>query len=166
MILTITSYKGASARRLQPFIWRPTCKRLPPRSCSTAIRPRTPRPGISVARAFPSASPASIKRPPRGPVRMGEDQRPPHPRHSPQRRSTDPQAPVTYGSIPRLLLLWVVTEATQKKNRRIQLGNSLDAFMRARPAQPRHRPGKAGGYWLPPRDSNPDMLSQSQLSYH
>jgi hypothetical protein len=22
------------------------------------------------------------------------------------------------------------------------------------------------GYWLPPRDSNPDMLIQSQLSYH
>ena len=21
-------------------------------------------------------------------------------------------------------------------------------------------------YWLPPRDSNPDMLIQSQLSYH
>ena len=22
------------------------------------------------------------------------------------------------------------------------------------------------GFWLPPRDSNPDMLIQSQLSYH
>ena len=31
------------------------------------------------------------------------------------------------------------------------------------------RVGKASNerfYWLPPRDSNPDMLIQSQLSYH
>ena len=29
----------------------------------------------------------------------------------------------------------------------------------------RERPQKCG-YWLPPRDSNPDLLIQSQLSYH
>jgi hypothetical protein len=27
-------------------------------------------------------------------------------------------------------------------------------------------PESAGVIWLPPRDSNPDMLIQSQLSYH
>ena len=31
-----------------------------------------------------------------------------------------------YGSIPRLLLFWFVTEATQKKSRHIKLGTSLD----------------------------------------
>ena len=28
------------------------------------------------------------------------------------------------------------------------------------------RSREARKYWLPPRDSNPDMLIQSQLSYH
>ena len=49
-----------------------------------------------------------------------------------------------YGSIPRLLLFWIVTEATQKKNRRIQLGNSLDAFMREIGLNPRTGGGKRG----------------------
>jgi hypothetical protein len=34
-----------------------------------------------------------------------------------------------YGSIPRLLLFWVTTEAVQKKCRRLELGNSLSGFM-------------------------------------
>lgn len=42
-----------------------------------------------------------------------------------------------FGSIPRLLLFWIVTEATQKKSRHIQLGNSLDAFMREIGLKPR-----------------------------
>jgi Plasmid encoded RepA protein len=35
-----------------------------------------------------------------------------------------------YGTIPRLLLFWITTEAIKTKNRRIELGNSLTAFMR------------------------------------
>ena len=35
-----------------------------------------------------------------------------------------------YGTIPRLLLFWMVTEATQTKNRRLCLGHSLAGFMR------------------------------------
>lgn len=35
-----------------------------------------------------------------------------------------------YGSIPRLFLFWLVTEAKRKKSRHIRLGNSLDNFMR------------------------------------
>ncbi|MBV8892786.1 MAG: plasmid encoded RepA protein [Acidobacteria bacterium] len=34
-----------------------------------------------------------------------------------------------YGTIPRLLLFWVTTEAVQKKSRRLELGNSLRGFM-------------------------------------
>ena len=49
-----------------------------------------------------------------------------------------------YGSIPRLLLFWLVTEATQKRNRRIKLGNSLDAFMREIGLNPRTGGGKRG----------------------
>jgi Plasmid encoded RepA protein len=35
-----------------------------------------------------------------------------------------------YGTIPRLLLFWITTEAVKTKNRRLELGNSLTAFMR------------------------------------
>lgn len=35
-----------------------------------------------------------------------------------------------YGTIPRLLLFWLNTEALQTKSRRIELGNSLADFMR------------------------------------
>ncbi len=49
-----------------------------------------------------------------------------------------------YGSIPRLLLFWLVTEATQKKSRRIRLGNSLDSFMREIGLNPRTGRGKRG----------------------
>lgn len=49
-----------------------------------------------------------------------------------------------YGTIPRLLLFWLVTEATQTKSRHIRLGNSLDAFMRAIGLNPRTGGGKRG----------------------
>jgi hypothetical protein len=49
-----------------------------------------------------------------------------------------------YGSIPRLLLFWIVTEATQKKSRHIRLGNSLDSFMREIGLNPRTGGGKRG----------------------
>lgn len=35
-----------------------------------------------------------------------------------------------YGSLPRLLLFWMTTEAVRTKSRRLELGNSLSAFMR------------------------------------
>ncbi|NYF92287.1 replication protein RepA [Tunturibacter empetritectus] len=47
-----------------------------------------------------------------------------------------------YGTIPRLLLFWIVTEATQNKSRHIRLGNSLDAFIRAVGLSPRTGGGK------------------------
>lgn len=34
-----------------------------------------------------------------------------------------------YGIIPRLLLFWITTEAIKKKNRRLELGNSLSSFI-------------------------------------
>jgi hypothetical protein len=34
-----------------------------------------------------------------------------------------------YGTIPRLLLFWVTTEATRTKSRRLELGSSLSGFM-------------------------------------
>jgi hypothetical protein len=36
-----------------------------------------------------------------------------------------------YGSIPRLLLAWITTEALRTKSRRLELGDSLGAFMMA-----------------------------------
>ena len=57
-------------------------------------------------------------------------------------RTRKPHYP--YGSIPRLLLFWLVTEATQKKSRRIRLGNSLDSFMREIGLNPRTGGGKRG----------------------
>ena len=49
-----------------------------------------------------------------------------------------------FGSIPRLLLFWIVTEAAQKKSRHIKLGNSLDSFMREIGLNPRTGGGKRG----------------------
>jgi hypothetical protein len=34
-----------------------------------------------------------------------------------------------YGTIPRLLLFWIITEAIRTKNHRLELGNSLNGFM-------------------------------------
>jgi hypothetical protein len=42
-----------------------------------------------------------------------------------------------YGSIPRLFLFWLVTEAKRNKSRHIRLGNSLDNFMREIGLNPR-----------------------------
>src|SRR6185312_3700010 len=40
-----------------------------------------------------------------------------------------PDIGLPYGSIPRLELIWITTEAVQKKSREIILGNSLNSFM-------------------------------------
>lgn len=47
-----------------------------------------------------------------------------------------------YGSIPRLLLFWMTTEAIKTKNRRLQLGTSLAEFMRAVGLNPDNGTGK------------------------
>lgn len=49
-----------------------------------------------------------------------------------------------YGSIPRLFLFWLVTEAKRNKSRHIRLGNSLDNFMREIGLNPRTGGGKRG----------------------
>lgn len=49
-----------------------------------------------------------------------------------------------YGSIPRLLLFWITTEALQKKNRRLELGKSLSKFMRDIGLDPNTGRGKRG----------------------
>ena len=49
-----------------------------------------------------------------------------------------------YGSVPRLLLFWVITEAVQTKKRRLELGNSLAKFMREVGLNPYTGGGKRG----------------------
>jgi Plasmid encoded RepA protein len=49
-----------------------------------------------------------------------------------------------YGSIPRLLLFWVTTEAVKTKTRRLELGNSLSGFMRSVGLDPNTGGGKRG----------------------
>jgi hypothetical protein len=67
------------------------------------------------------------------------------------RPATDEQdrAMYPYGSIPRLLLFWMVSEVTRSKNvgspsRRIDLGTNLDEFMRQIGLSPRTGGGKRG----------------------
>jgi hypothetical protein len=49
-----------------------------------------------------------------------------------------------YGSIPRLILLWIVTEAIRTKNRRIKLGDTLNDFLREIGLDPNTGRGKRG----------------------
>ena len=49
-----------------------------------------------------------------------------------------------FGEMPRLLLLWVVTEAVRTKNPRIKLGKSLNEFLRQIGANPETGGGKRG----------------------
>jgi hypothetical protein len=49
-----------------------------------------------------------------------------------------------YGSIPRLLLFWLTTEALRTKSRRIELGKSLADFMRELGMNPETGGGKRG----------------------
>jgi len=51
-----------------------------------------------------------------------------------------------YGVIPRLLLFWVTAEAVRTKNRRLELGNSLSAFMTALGLSPHTGRGKQLGF--------------------
>ena len=54
------------------------------------------------------------------------------------------QALYPYGSVPRLFLFWLVTQAKRQKTRHIRLGTSLDAFMREIGLNPRTGGGKRG----------------------
>jgi hypothetical protein len=58
----------------------------------------------------------------------------------------DEQRPIgyPYGSIPRLLLFWIVTEAKRTGNRRLELGHSLAEFMRLVGLSPDTGGGKRG----------------------
>lgn len=49
-----------------------------------------------------------------------------------------------YGSLPRLLLFWMTTEAVQTKERRLELGRSLAEFMREVGLDPNTGGGKRG----------------------
>lgn len=49
-----------------------------------------------------------------------------------------------YGTIPRLLLFWITTEALRTKNSRLDLGHSLAAFMRQLGLDPTTGGGKRG----------------------
>lgn len=61
---------------------------------------------------------------------------------------------IPYGTIPRLLLFWITTEAVKTKSRRLELGTSLSAFMRELGLQPTggavgEYPAPAGTYEAP-----------------
>ena len=68
---------------------------------------------------------------------------------------------VPYGTIPRLLLFWVTTEAVRKKSRRIELGNSLSGFMRELGMTP------TGGRWgtIPRLREQMNRLFRSKISF-
>jgi hypothetical protein len=54
---------------------------------------------------------------------------------------TSPNAALPYGTVPRLLLAWLATEAVTTKSRELELGNSLSDFMRQLDMVP------TGGRW-------------------
>ena len=53
-----------------------------------------------------------------------------------------------YGTIPRLLLYWVCTEAVQKKSPVLELGDTLSGFMRELGLDPTHGGKKSTAYML------------------
>jgi hypothetical protein len=55
--------------------------------------------------------------------------------------AADPQTGLPYGSIPRLMLAWIATEAIRTKERELKLGDSLSDFMRQLDMVP------TGGRW-------------------
>jgi len=57
---------------------------------------------------------------------------------------TNKSVGLPYGSIPRLILLWLITEAVRTKSRRIELGVSLAGFMRLLGLNPETGGGKRG----------------------
>lgn len=68
---------------------------------------------------------------------------------------------IPYGTIPRLLLFWITTEAVKTKSRRLELGNSLSAFMRELGLQP------TGGRWgsIPRLREQMKRLFRAKISF-
>ncbi|HLJ92759.1 MAG TPA: replication protein RepA [Gemmataceae bacterium] len=68
---------------------------------------------------------------------------------------------IPYGTIPRLLLFWITTEAVQTKQRRLELGNSLSAFMRELRLIP------TGGRWgtIPRLREQMNRLFRAKISF-
>lgn len=55
-----------------------------------------------------------------------------------------PEIGLPYGAIPRLLMLWVTSEAMRTQNRHLSLGNTLSAFLREVGLSPETGRGKRG----------------------
>lgn len=55
-----------------------------------------------------------------------------------------PEIGLPFGTIPRLLMLWVTSEAMRTQNRRLELGNSLSHFLREVGLSPETGRGKRG----------------------
>lgn len=68
---------------------------------------------------------------------------------------------VPYGTIPRLLLFWITTEAVRTKSRRLELGESLSAFMRELGLTP------TGGRWgsIPRLREQMNRLFRAKISF-
>lgn len=68
---------------------------------------------------------------------------------------------IPYGTIPRSLLFWITTEAVQTKQQRLELGNSLSAFMRELGLLP------TGGRWgtIPRLREQMHRLFRAKISF-
>lgn len=68
---------------------------------------------------------------------------------------------IPYGTIPRLLLFWITTEAVRTKNRKLILGDSLSGFMRQLNLIP------SGGRWgtIPRLKDQMNRLFRSKISF-
>ncbi len=68
---------------------------------------------------------------------------------------------IPYGTIPRLLLFWITTEAVQTKQRRLELGHSLSVFMRELHLLP------TGGRWgtIPRLREQMNRLFRAKISF-
>ncbi len=66
-----------------------------------------------------------------------------------------------YGTIPRLLLFWVSTEALRRRDRRLVLGDSLSSFMRQLGLAP------TGGRWgsIPRLKNQMERLFRAKISF-
>ncbi|MBF0098568.1 MAG: plasmid encoded RepA protein, partial [Magnetococcales bacterium] len=68
---------------------------------------------------------------------------------------------VPYGTVPRLLLFWMTTEAIKTNSRRLELGNSLSSFMRELGMVP------TGGRWgtIPRMKEQMKRLFRAKISF-
>jgi hypothetical protein len=78
------------------------------------------------------------------------------------KKTNQPQSVgIPYGTIPRLLLFWITTEAVKTKSRRLELGDSLSAFMRELGLTP------TGGRWgsIPRLRKQMTRLFRAKISF-